>query len=70
MPAAITTTVITVVAGLSPQEAWKEPILRLADTIIGVAAGVAAAILLNEIGRGGRGGRSSQHDGPRADPPG
>ncbi|SOF02994.1 Fusaric acid resistance protein-like [Streptomyces sp. OV198] len=68
--AAITTTVIMVVAGLSPQEAWKEPILRLADTIIGVAAGIAAAILLNEIGRGRRRGRSSQHDGPQADPPG
>ncbi|WP_095850250.1 FUSC family protein [Streptomyces sp. Ag82_O1-15] len=65
-----TTTVIMVVAGLSPQEAWKEPILRLADTIIGVAAGIAAAILLNEIGRGRRRGRSSQHDGPQADPPG
>ncbi|MFF3660382.1 hypothetical protein [Streptomyces olivochromogenes] len=28
VPAAITTTVIMVVAGLSPQEAWKEPILE------------------------------------------
>lgn len=48
----------------------KEPILRLADTIIGVAAGIAAAILLNESGRGRRRGLSSQHDGPQADPPG
>ena len=33
----ITTTVVLVVAELSPQEAWRQPILRLADTVIGVA---------------------------------
>lgn len=65
--AAITTTVVMVVAGLSPHEAWKQPILRLADTAIGVAAGIAAAILLNEISRWGREGRSSQPAGPSAD---
>jgi uncharacterized membrane protein YccC len=41
--AAITTTVVLVVAGLSPHEAWPQPILRLADTAIGVAIGLAAA---------------------------
>jgi uncharacterized membrane protein YgaE (UPF0421/DUF939 family) len=43
--AAITTTVIMVVAALSPHDAWEQPILRLGDTVIGVAVGVAAAWL-------------------------
>ena len=43
--AAITTTVIMVVAAVSPQDAWHQPILRLADTVIGVAVGVAVAWL-------------------------
>jgi len=43
--AAITTTVVLVVAAVSPQHAWQQPILRLADTVIGVAVGVAAAWL-------------------------
>ena len=41
--AAITTTVIMVVAAVTPQHAWQQPILRLADTIVGVAVGVIAA---------------------------
>ena len=41
--AAITTTVILVVAAVSPQHAWQQPILRLADTVVGVAVGVVAA---------------------------
>jgi hypothetical protein len=32
-----------VVAELSPHDAWQQPILRLADTAIGVAVGAAAA---------------------------
>jgi len=38
-------TVVLVVAAVSPQHAWQQPILRLADTVIGVAVGVAAAWL-------------------------
>ena len=41
--AAITTTVVMVVAELSPHDAWQQPILRLADTAVGVAVGIAAA---------------------------
>ena len=41
--AAITTAVVMVVAGVSPHDAWQQPILRFADTVIGVAVGVAAA---------------------------
>ena len=39
----ITTTVVMVVAGISPQHAWKNPILRLLDTGVGIVVGVAAA---------------------------
>jgi len=42
----ITTVVVMVVAGLSPHDAWQQPILRLADTVIGVLIGVAAAACL------------------------
>jgi uncharacterized membrane protein YccC len=41
--AAITTAVIMVVAEVTPQHAWQQPILRLMDTIVGVVVGVLAA---------------------------
>jgi uncharacterized membrane protein YccC len=41
--AAITTAVVLVAAELAPHDAWQQPILRLADTAIGVAIGIAAA---------------------------
>jgi len=44
----ITTTVVMVVAGISLQHAWRQPILRLFDTLIGIAVGIAAVW----IGRG------------------
>ena len=37
----ITTTVVMVVAAMSPQDAWHQPLLRLADTVVGIAVGVA-----------------------------
>jgi uncharacterized membrane protein YccC len=43
--AGITTTVVMVVALLSPHEAWRQPIIRLADIVIGVAVGLVAAWL-------------------------
>lgn len=36
----ITTAVVMVVAAISPYHAWKQPILRVVDTIVGVAVGV------------------------------
>jgi uncharacterized membrane protein YccC len=39
----ITTAVVMVVAAISPHNAWQQPILRVIDTAIGVAVGVAAA---------------------------
>jgi NADH:ubiquinone oxidoreductase subunit 2 (subunit N) len=41
--AGITTAVIMVVAAVSPQHAWEQPILRLADTVVGVVVGALAA---------------------------
>lgn len=41
--AAITTAVILVASEVSPQHAWQQPILRLADTVVGAAVGLAAA---------------------------
>jgi uncharacterized membrane protein YccC len=38
---AITTTVVMVVAAISPQDAWQQPMLRLVDTIVGIAIGIA-----------------------------
>jgi uncharacterized membrane protein YccC len=38
--AAITTAVVMVAAGISPQHAWKEPILRLIDTVVGIGVGI------------------------------
>ncbi len=38
-----TTAVIMVVAAVSPQHAWQQPILRLVDTVVGVAVGALAA---------------------------
>jgi uncharacterized membrane protein YgaE (UPF0421/DUF939 family) len=37
----ITTVVVMVVAAMSPADAWQQPLLRLADTMVGIAVGVA-----------------------------
>jgi uncharacterized YccA/Bax inhibitor family protein len=39
----ITTAVVMVVAAISPDHAWKQPILRAMDTIVGVAVGFVGA---------------------------
>ena len=41
----ITTTVVMVVAAISPRQAWIQPVLRMLDTIVGVSVGVVAAWL-------------------------
>lgn len=53
----ITITVVMVVAALDPDDAWRQPILRLADTIVGMAVGLAAVEAVARLG-----GRAS---GPR-----
>ena len=38
----ITTTVVMVVAAMGPQyDAWRQPLLRVVDTVIGIATRVA-----------------------------
>lgn len=63
--AAITTAVVMVSASLSPHDAWQQPLLRFGDTVIGVAAGIAAAWigLLARRARRGRGGGSPARPG-------
>jgi uncharacterized membrane protein YgaE (UPF0421/DUF939 family) len=36
----ITTAVVMVAAAMSPVDAWQQPLLRLADTMVGIAVGV------------------------------
>jgi hypothetical protein len=37
----ITTAVVLVVAALSPNEAWQQPVLRLIDTVLGIGVGLS-----------------------------
>jgi uncharacterized membrane protein YgaE (UPF0421/DUF939 family) len=37
----ITTAVVLVVARISPENAWHQPLLRFADTLVGIAVGVS-----------------------------
>jgi uncharacterized membrane protein YccC len=46
----ITTAVVMVVAGISPEHAWQQPILRLIDTAIGIGVGIAAAWMSLSVG--------------------
>jgi putative flippase GtrA len=43
--AAASTTVVMVLAAVSPHNAWEQPILRFADTLVGVVVGIAAVSL-------------------------
>jgi uncharacterized membrane protein YccC len=56
--AAITTAVVMVVAGISPEKAWEQPILRLVDTAVGILVGVAAAWIALSLGLSSRPQRS------------
>lgn len=50
----ITIAVVMVVAALSPHDAWRQPILRLVDTAVGVAVGIAAAWLSRPLDADGQ----------------
>ena len=41
--ACITIAVVLVVAGISPEHAWKQPILCLIDTVVGIVVGIVGA---------------------------
>jgi uncharacterized membrane protein YccC len=42
MPASLATVVVLVIASIDPHDAWQQPIMRLLDTVVGVAIGLAA----------------------------
>jgi hypothetical protein len=52
--AGITTAVVMVVAALSPEPAWEQPVLRLVDTAIGIAVGLAAVWVMRGAARAAR----------------
>jgi peptidoglycan/LPS O-acetylase OafA/YrhL len=68
--AGITTTVVLVAAALSPHDAWEQPILRLADTAIGIAVGVGAAWITWELTRRVQRARGAQGRPTTTRPPG
>jgi uncharacterized membrane protein YgaE (UPF0421/DUF939 family) len=43
--ATITTAVVMVLAAVDPRDTWEQPILRLADTLVGIGVGVAVSWL-------------------------
>ena len=45
----ITTAVVMVVAGMSPLNAWHQPLLRLIDTVVGIAVGVACKWIASHL---------------------
>jgi hypothetical protein len=49
--AGITITVVMVVAGISPEHAWKQPILRLIDTVVGILVGIVGAWITTTLDR-------------------
>jgi uncharacterized membrane protein YgaE (UPF0421/DUF939 family) len=59
----ITTAVVMVVAAITPDHAWKQPILRLLDTIVGVAVGVAGAFIALKSPYRRRPGRELENTG-------
>jgi uncharacterized membrane protein YccC len=49
--AGVTTAVLLVVAAQTPDRAWEPPILRLVDTAVGIAVGLAMAWLARRLTR-------------------
>jgi uncharacterized membrane protein YgaE (UPF0421/DUF939 family) len=57
--AGITTTVVMVVAAMEPRNAWLQPLLRLLDTVVGIAVGigvkwVGSFLFYRYVGKPGR----------------
>jgi uncharacterized membrane protein YccC len=63
----VTIAVVMVVAELEPRNAWEQPILRLADTVLGVIVGLATAWLVHRaVHRDDDAGRPSDTSSHRA----
>ena len=52
--AAITTAVVLCIAGMSPDKAWIQPILRSVDTAIGISVGIVASWISLGLGLSSR----------------
>jgi hypothetical protein len=56
----ITTTVVMVVVAIDPNEPWRQPLLRLVDTVVGIIVGLTCrgigSFLLDRTARMGRPG--------------
>ena len=50
----ITTTAVMVVAAMSPNHAWHQPILRMIDTVVGTAVGVLGGVIYLAASTGSR----------------
>jgi uncharacterized membrane protein YgaE (UPF0421/DUF939 family) len=44
----ITTAVVMVVAAISPEHAWRQPILRVVDTLVGTGVGIVGALITSK----------------------
>jgi uncharacterized membrane protein YgaE (UPF0421/DUF939 family) len=44
----ITTAVVMVVAAMSPEHAWKQPLLRVVDTLVGTGVGILGALITSK----------------------
>jgi uncharacterized membrane protein YccC len=68
----VTIAVVMVVAQLEPRNAWEQPILRFADTVLGVIVGAATAWLVRRATHpddgAGPAGNSSSHGAGRGIP--
>jgi hypothetical protein len=40
--------VVMVVAAMSPEQAWKQPILRVVDTLVGTGVGTLGALITSK----------------------
>ncbi len=45
----ITTAVVLVAAAMTPQDAWRQPVLRLIDTVVGISVGVSSKWLASYL---------------------
>ena len=45
----ITTTVVMVVAAMSPIHAWQQPILRMIDTVVGTAIALGGSLIYSIV---------------------
>jgi uncharacterized membrane protein YccC len=56
----ITTAVVMVVAAKNPVDAWQQPLLRLADTVVGIAVGVVCQWTCSYLFKSAIGAREAQ----------